>query len=926
MLTRTTSYLLAVAVCAGGSVFAADQAAPLAQFDRLLGQTKYVEAEALAKKLVAAEPRSASVRCRVAALHAARGRYDKAIKELDTAIAIEFKRMEPRAVRAELLELLGRHEQATKAADAVIEFYNANPKTVTGPREQVAVGRALALANAPKDALRLLTRAQRAEKGTHLATLALGALFLLKGQVTDASGEFNTVLRADKRHPGALIGLAQCAFSIGKLEDAETHAKAALAAAPNSVDARDLLAAMAAIDDKYAEAEGHIAKSLAVNPNGIAARAILAGCHLVRGRREAYLGEEARVRKLNPRCDKFYTWVGAACARKRRMTLAEQMFRTAIKLNPEAYDAMAELGRHLFRQAKYDEAKELLDASHRIDGFNVRTFNSLNLLDRMEKYRAVKGASVIVRFEDDPDGLLAEYVKRHAERSLDELSKIYGYRPTQAIVVEVLPTQRYFSARVVGLPHVGAIGVCFGNVVAFTSPREQRGRVNWRETLRHELTHVVTLLGTDFRIPHWLTEGMAVHEQGSDRPYAWDVLLKTSARLGRIIPLGELTRGFTRPKTGEQRMLAYCQSEVALDFFIRSGGARCLPALMKAFREGKELPEAVQAVTGRPLAAFEKDCLAYVRRVADGLPVLPRITRRDEKAVLDLAARQPDDAGAQCNLAILLASRRKTGPALKAVGAALKADPKCAEAHYIRARVLMIGRKEAEAAKAAKRAAELNLKFAPAQFLLGQLAEKRGDNAEAVRRYRLAMEAHPSFPKPYAALAALYKKRKDDARMAAVLERRVRHSSNALAECVELGRHYLSKGRWADAARVAEVAIGIGPFYAEPHCIAGQALWEQGQAGRAVTEMEVAVLCAGREIKAMEGVYPRLVRAGRKQQAAQVEKRLDALRGDAAANNLRLARAYLKAGEKGKARTAALAALELDPNSDAVKAFIQGLK
>ncbi|MFO7900034.1 MAG: tetratricopeptide repeat protein, partial [Planctomycetota bacterium] len=760
----------------------------------------------------------------------------------------------------------------------------------------------------------------------HLATIELGRLFLLKGQVPDASKEFNRVLRKDEDHPAALLGLAECAFSAGELKEAEQYARRALASAPNATDAFDLLAAMAAIDDDYDAAGEHLKKSLAVNPNGVRAHAIRAGMYLARADEPKFQKEEALVAKINPRCADFYTVVGRACTRKRRMQFAERMFRTAIKLDAEAHVAMAELGRHLFRQAKYDEAKELLERSHRIDGYNVRTYNTLELLDDMATYPEAKtGDRLVVKLDGERDRLLTAYVREHALRSLAELERTYGHKLAQPVVVEVLPTQRYFAARCVGLPHIGAIGVCFGNVVALTSPRVQRGRINWRETLRHELTHAVTLLGTNYRIPHWLTEAMAVHEQGSDRPYQWDVLLKTSARLGRILPISKLTRGFTRPESREQRMLAYCQSEVVLDFILKEHGDEALPALMKQFRQGKELAGAIEAVTGRPLPEFEKKCMAYIHGVAGAIPVLPHVSPRDVKQI-EAAAKDRTDAAAQCNLAILRMAQRKRPEALAAAKQALKANPDCAEAHYLIARIRMTERNKKEAVAAAKAAVACDDRYTPAHYFLGGLAAKDGETDRAIEHLRRAIRGNPRFPGAYKGLAKIYRGQDDEAKAAAVYEELIEHTSDSLAECLELCRHYETREAWADVARVADVAIAIGPFFPEPHAAAGRALWELGEKDRAVREMETAGACAGRAIQEMEAMARRLAQAGRDRQAKELAKKLREARERAAENSVRLARAYLERGDRAKAKEAATAAFDVDPNNEEAKALLQRLR
>ncbi len=44
------------------------------------------------------------------------------------------------------------------------------------------------------------------------------------------------------------------------------------------------------------------------------------------------------------------------------------------------------------------------------------------------------------------------------------------------------------------------------------------GDFNWGSTLWHEMSHVFILTATNFRVPRWFTEGLAVHEEGERSP------------------------------------------------------------------------------------------------------------------------------------------------------------------------------------------------------------------------------------------------------------------------------------------------------------------------------------------------------------------------------------------------------------------------
>ena len=110
-------------------------------------------------------------------------------------------------------------------------------------------------------------------------------------------------------------------------------------------------------------------------------------------------------------------------------------------------------------------------------------------------------------------------------------------RPKGPILIEVFNKHEMFSGRVVALPDLHTIGACTGRMFAMVSPNGTRdGRkmapFNWARVLRHEMVHIFNLEQTHFLVPHWLTEGLAVNNEGFPRPQPWNTLLR-EARAGR---------------------------------------------------------------------------------------------------------------------------------------------------------------------------------------------------------------------------------------------------------------------------------------------------------------------------------------------------------------------------------------------------------
>ena len=105
-------------------------------------------------------------------------------------------------------------------------------------------------------------------------------------------------------------------------------------------------------------------------------------------------------------------------------------------------------------------------------------------------------------------------------KRLRELTKRYGFKPSGPLQVEIFPDHGGFAVRTLGLPGLeGALGVCFGKVVAMDSPRARKaGAFNWGSTLWHEFAHVITLQMTNHNIPRWYSEGLSVYEEHNARP------------------------------------------------------------------------------------------------------------------------------------------------------------------------------------------------------------------------------------------------------------------------------------------------------------------------------------------------------------------------------------------------------------------------
>jgi hypothetical protein len=167
-----------------------------------------------------------------------------------------------------------------------------------------------------------------------------------------------------------------------------------------------------------------------------------------------------------------------------------------------------------------------------------------------------------------------------------------------------------------GMPGLGALGVTFGLVVAMDSPSARKpGDFNWGSTLWHEMSHVFILTATDFRMPRWFTEGLAVHEEG-ERSAEWRLQplpeVLAAIRDKKLLPVAKLDRGFVFPEYPAQVLVSYFQAGTICDFVKEKWGDDKLLAMVHSYAELKTTPQAIEQDLGMDAGEFDKQYLAWI--------------------------------------------------------------------------------------------------------------------------------------------------------------------------------------------------------------------------------------------------------------------------------------------------------------------------
>lgn len=211
-------------------------------------------------------------------------------------------------------------------------------------------------------------------------------------------------------------------------------------------------------------------------------------------------------------------------------------------------------------------------------------------------YYTAAGAEAIERYAAVVDGLY-EYV-----------AAAFDHGPTPPVPLRLYPTTRaYASANPIARyvegvvahadTHAGEIGIAVDRV-------DRAGSQTLRDTVRHELMHLVlTELSAD-RLPIGFQEGLAQYaeKEASDRRRLAESL-RTADRQGQLLSWEALN---DQPRFLRRMNVAYPEALSMVTFLIDSHGLGAMKRLLREIaREEQPLSQALETVYGQPAEALE---------------------------------------------------------------------------------------------------------------------------------------------------------------------------------------------------------------------------------------------------------------------------------------------------------------------------------
>ena len=474
-----------------------------------------------------------------------------------------------------------------------------------------------------------------------------GYLYSVSHQHPEAGKLFEEALALDSEHIPARLGMASVMLNSFDGKAVEI-VKKTLEDQPKQVEAHLLLARMSLEEGNHEDAEKSLEKALEqaheLKVAPLEAYSLLASLEMLRGNPDNKWIDKAL--SYNPSYGEIYSEQAHFYVITRRYREATGRLRHAVRIDPQLWQAHAELGVNLMRGGHDEEGQRHLEIAYNGDPYSAKTVNTLRLIDNFDdflthssrdndqpgvetrKSESPSEPELLVKIHRDESGYLLSYVQELSQRAIKVFTDKYGFTLERPVRVELFPNHDDFAVRTMAMPGIGLLGVTFGYVVAMDSPTaRESGAFHWGTTLWHELAHVFTLESTNHLVPRWYSEGISMYEEWLGDPRWGESLFPEyiqAFKAEKLLPVADLDRGFIRPRYPGQVGISYLQAGYICQFIAKQWGEHKLVELLNAFAEKVTTDENIHTVLEVAPEEFDQQFNEYMKEfmgpALEGLP------------------------------------------------------------------------------------------------------------------------------------------------------------------------------------------------------------------------------------------------------------------------------------------------------------------
>jgi tetratricopeptide (TPR) repeat protein len=839
-----------------GAADTGDRGPKRGEAERALRTGRYEEARRIAGVAASKSPGDAAATIVAARAELALGLYAEARQRLAAAVDASPDNLPLRAALMRLHEATGDRAGLAPLVDRTYDDWKNGRVDKTKPGDLIAVATAVRLDNNWKDASDALRDAVRADPRAGEANLEWGRIFLEKHASAEAEACFLDVLKLDPDQPDARVGLARVLLEQRyDVTGANQELDRALAVNPRHAGALALRAELALDGEDFAFAAARVAEIRRTSSRDEGAARIAAAAALLLDDRAAYQRERDQRLADHPGDGDFFAFVAELLNHQRRYDDARAVAEEGVSRDGKNARCLAALGTMLLRLGEEESGLAALRRAWKRDPYDVRTYNLLNLFEKVipARYTVVASKHLRFRIPASARAAIEAVVSPFLEETYRRYVARYGFEPKGPIVFELYDDPAHFGVRTVGLPGIGVSGVCFGRVITSQAPTNRA--FNWGLVLSHELAHVFAIELSRSRMPRWFAEGLAELETLRARP-EWrrhdDVAIWGALKAGRLPTLVDLSAPFTRATEPDGATRAYAHAAVALDFLERRFGFAKIRTALQAYGRGERGAAVLEALSGLPAAKLEQMFREEIanrgaRYQTQFLPTQTlKVSQAEAARRVSESPRSPT-AHVQVALAALAGGDARAATAELAQARTLPGDVEDDQAAVLFLTAeLALGRRDAGAAVTALEAL-LNL-GPPAhdgydvRVRLALAEIHRSNLVVAEGHLRKAIAFDPERVEPHALLVELLADLHRPADRLDEMETTFRLEPQNAKLSKELVLGNARAGRPGRVVELAPMAILVDPADADIHAAHGRALQVTGRAAAAAAAFELALL------------------------------------------------------------------------------------
>lgn len=361
-------------------------------------------------------------------------------------------------------------------------------------------------------------------------------------------------------------------------------------------------------DKKYEEAESVIEDLLPDLKDNLTLQSL----HILHAEMTGDTGKVARmsahIRKTAPEWSMDITLRAQYWHSQRLFKRAAALAEKARAIRPDDDDAVFLLAQCHLERGENTYARTLLEDVLQRNPYHRTTFNFLQALDYIDAtFVSVTSAHCIVRLHPRDARVIGTEVTNLVETYWHEYTSKYAIIPEVPLRIDMMNRHGDFAARTLGVPTLGALGVCFGSYVALTSPLAHNKDVNWEQVLKHEFIHVLTLQASGKGIHRWYTEGFSVYEEDAPQPYRTPHVLNIFAHTSFVSFCT-----FDRLFASQNVHGAYQLASDAVRFFIDTYGWDAVRDSVKAYTNAPYDPTLPARAFGVSTQALDTAFITYV--------------------------------------------------------------------------------------------------------------------------------------------------------------------------------------------------------------------------------------------------------------------------------------------------------------------------